>query len=191
MPSAVHICNMALSDIRASNIASLTGSSVEARQCNIFYEPARDKLLSLHDWTFARMRTLLALIETEPTTDWTYRFQIPVNCLRPLFLETPNGDKTTKYRVEGDTILTSVGDAVVLVYTLLITDPISFPAYFVEALRKDLAACLAIPITDNRSIYEIKLAESVVALTRAMSLDANSDIDDNTYPQDSWLTVRG
>jgi len=81
--SDVGICNIALSLIGTkSTISALTESSAEARQCLIHYDGARDYVLRAHPWKFAQKRVTLALVSGAPTWEYSYRYQVPADCLK-------------------------------------------------------------------------------------------------------------
>ncbi len=96
MTSEVDICNQALSLIGTrSTIASLSENSAEAAQCSIHYYPARDSLLRMHNWSFARRQVVLGLIAAAantaenpsgnpplPLLPWDYEYALPPDCLR-------------------------------------------------------------------------------------------------------------
>jgi hypothetical protein len=52
-PTSTSICNMALSKVSNKLIDSLTDNTPEARLCNLFYTPAVNEILRLHDWNWA------------------------------------------------------------------------------------------------------------------------------------------
>jgi hypothetical protein len=52
-PTSASICNMALSKVSNKLIDSLTDNTPEARLCNLFYAPAVNEILRLHDWNWA------------------------------------------------------------------------------------------------------------------------------------------
>lgn len=102
MPATeVSICNRALqaSNTR-SQIASLTESSVEARNCNLIYADTRDEVLQMAYWNFAQKTAYLSLLKSAPGTPsnpastanqwstaypsppWLYEYAYPIDCIQ-------------------------------------------------------------------------------------------------------------
>lgn len=102
MPATeVSICNRALQSIGTRTaIASLTESSVEARNCNLIYADTRDEVLQMAYWNFANKTAYLALLKSAPGTPsnsgstanqwstaypappWLYEYSYPVDCIQ-------------------------------------------------------------------------------------------------------------
>ena len=81
MASEVEICNIALSNVRAGSINSLTEGSLQAQQCKLKYFLLRDRLLAEIPWSFNRQIKALSVLTTE-IFNWTYAYQYPVDCLK-------------------------------------------------------------------------------------------------------------
>lgn len=99
MASEVTICNRALQIIGTrTQIASLSESSVEARNCNAVYADTRDQVLQMAQWGFARKTAYLALLKQAPGTPggvasatqwstayppppWLYEYALPDDCI--------------------------------------------------------------------------------------------------------------
>lgn len=102
MPATeVSICNRALQSIDTRTaIASLTESSVEARNCNLIYANTRDEVLQMAYWNFAQKTAYLALLKSAPGTPsnststanqwstaypsppWLYEYAYPTDCIQ-------------------------------------------------------------------------------------------------------------
>ncbi len=71
--SETSICNMALGRLGGKRIEDVeAGTSTQAIQCRLHYEPTRDALQRSHKWRFARTRIKLAsswAVDTVYTTD--------------------------------------------------------------------------------------------------------------------------
>jgi len=83
--SIVSICNMALGHLGRSTqpIQNVfpPDPNTEARQCNLWYDQARQEVLELYDWKFARSRITLNLHSDPPPIEWAYRYAMPANVL--------------------------------------------------------------------------------------------------------------
>ena len=167
MSTKVQICNLALSRVRAGSIGDLTENSPQAVQCNILYDQARDHLLALHAWGFAKETRALALTGDTPN-EWTYEYTYPNDCIRLHYILAyvgggnnlpplePGGYpwridyEPVPYEVGTGTngsrvILTDYEDAYIS-YNKAVTDERLFDPLFVQALAWLLAIDLAIPL---------------------------------------------
>jgi hypothetical protein len=156
MATAVDICNLALSHLgNKANVASIDppDGSTEANWCARFYQQTLGRALEMEDWTFARKRATLALLDTNPSEVWAYAYAKPSDCLKPRRIITDlsvyREDDSAEYQLEGSTIYSNQADAV-LIYTYPQTDAVKFPASFVDVMSYLLAAYLAGPILKGR-----------------------------------------
>lgn len=209
MPSAVQICNMALSHIgseaRVSSINPPDGS-VESGHCATFYDPARTEILEPGNWAFSLKRAPLAEVDN-PSTVWAFAYAKPSDCMRALRILRPMGAFTVftqddavlhvddrnsaPFDIEGEVILTNEPEAV-LTYVRDVTDTTRFPQSFASALSYLLASYLAGPIIKGNEGARIgdsmrARATSIVAIADTASANASSTVD---VPQSSIQAVR-
>lgn len=97
----VSICNRALQAIGTrTSIASLSETSVEARNCNLIYADTRDEVLQMAYWNFANKTAYLSLQKSAPGTPsspastatqwssgypappWLYQYGYPSDCIQ-------------------------------------------------------------------------------------------------------------
>lgn len=79
MANEVDICNIALAHVGdAATVSSINPpeGSVQADQCAIFYPIARDMILELHTWGFAKRKAVLAQL-TNDSDQWAYAYALP------------------------------------------------------------------------------------------------------------------
>lgn len=175
MASVVDICNLALTNIRANTINSLTESSAEAQACKARFQHSLDMVIGGFPWNFAMKVQALPLLGDEPK-EFQYAYDYPNDCLRARYIvpdynlsedrtnyhhfnfthgELQSLQHAEKRRIpfeislmDGDSkrILTNQPDAF-LMYTMKVTNPTGLPADFIEAFSWWLAAALAIPVT--------------------------------------------
>lgn len=81
MASVVEVCNLALSNIRAGSINSLTEGSIQAQQCKLKYPILRNRCLREIPWQFNRKIRALAPVTTD-IFNWAYAYSYPVDCLK-------------------------------------------------------------------------------------------------------------
>lgn len=165
MTAAVDICNMALGRLRARNKVTTVFPSPEAteeaRQCHVYYHPARQAALEAHDWSFASNEASLALYAGDETPErWLYQYAFPSGCLVPREIVKGDPDEDAiPYQVALSSdqtthlILTDQKDAV-LRFTRDIENPTLFTPGFVQALSWALAVDLAMPITGKSEIMD-------------------------------------
>lgn len=175
MPSAVDICNMALSHLGSDTVVASIAppdGSVEAGHCARFWPIARKEALESHKWTWSKTRTALAAV-TNPSTTWTYAYALPADCLSPArvlqqnvlmdFVPWPFGAYITAdemhywtergsadFEVEDGVLLTHEPDAVLL-YTRDVTDTTKYTTGFAAYVSYLLAAYLAGPIIKGQA----------------------------------------
>lgn len=190
MPSAVTICNLALTHLGDSaTVASIDPpeGSAQAEHCARFYPVALDLLLEAHPWNFATRRAKPSLLAHEGSV-WRYSYALPHDALSILAL-LPAG-ATDDYealgvrvpveyqleQVDGTTvILTDLKDAE-LRYLSRAIDPDRYPAAFVEALAWKLAALLTGPLLKGEAGMKMgQRCEEMAAhyLMLARSQDSN------------------
>lgn len=198
--SSTEICNLALSHLgNGKTISNIdTERSAEALACRAFYETARDVTLRDANWPFATAFRALGLIETDPTTEWTYSYRYPTDCLKlRRFLSgirNDNRQSRTPYRIARDDagriILTDLVDANVE-YTFKETSVIRFPSDFVMALSFRLAAYIAPRVTggDAFKMGERALRLYTFELGKADS-SAASEVQDEELPDSEFIRTR-
>ena len=88
-PSALDICNAALSKIGEAPLdALIANESTASRLCVLHYHPARRETLCMARWTFAATPTTLDSVSAQAPNSLTpYQFTLPADCLRVLDVE--------------------------------------------------------------------------------------------------------
>ena len=83
-PSALDICNAALSKIGEAPLdALIANESTASRLCVLHYHPARRETLCMARWTFAATQTTLDSVSAQAPNSLTpYQFTLPADCLR-------------------------------------------------------------------------------------------------------------
>jgi len=184
MAISLTICNLALGDLRAPEIAEVNEPSIEAQMCRRYYPHCLGLMLDDYTWQFTKAIAPLAQLADNPrASEWTYAYQVPSDMAQALRL-MPSGAIASDYSawswdfqrppqpawwlnfvVEDGVLYTNVQNAT-LEYARNVADEADFPPLFREALRKLLAANLAIPIRDDANL-EIKLLRAAEASRQA------------------------
>lgn len=184
MASKVSISNLALTILGADRITSIDDNSENARRLNTIYDYCVDDVLRAHPWNFAIQRQLLALLATTPIFEYSYEFQLPGDCLRPI--EISDGTSIiTDFKVEGRKILCD-NSSIYIKYISRITDPNQYTSQFIFVLSSRLAAEIAYAVTNNKStanqIFELYAAR----LQQAKGTDAQESDSVNVIDEDYW-----
>lgn len=194
MASQVSICNQALGWIGANLITSLNDDNREAQLCKANFFDLRDAVLEEREWTFAVRRIDLSPTTVDPVYGYGNQFVLPDDVIRVLnvpdtssnFLllggagfggievgpdQQPQLQNWRKESIEGpaatgNVILADV-DRIVCRVIWRVTNIDLWSPMFTQALAARLAADLAIPLTQNRTLqadmwtlYERKLAKA-------------------------------
>ena len=177
MASIVSMVNSSLNLLGASNIASLTEDTKNARLCNQRYESIRDRVFRSHNWNCLIRRVELAQDSTAPIVEFAYAYTLPANCLRVLAIHNGTTDsiKTNlEYKVEGRKILTGES-TVYLIYIAIDTDPNIYDTYLREAIIHQLAADLCYAITNNSTLATKYLNKADEILREARFIDSTEN----------------
>lgn len=184
--SQIQIYNLALGHLGISTfVASLTERSKEATVCNQFFDGARDSLLELFDWNFARKRVRLALSPTV-VTNWGYTYLHPTDAVKARRIAYPelrslSADQRIPFEIATDgsarLILTDQVDAE-LIYTVRVTDPNLFAATFADALAAQLATRIAMPLSVSTTVKDAAEKKYVAVLNTAIAVDLREGQDD-------------
>jgi hypothetical protein len=153
----VSICNAALSFAGQKPITSLDADDTEAaRLCAANYPAAVKAVLEERGWTFATGWTVLAPADAAPadaaSPEFSRRFLLPATVLRVLQCDDGSGSFELEWKREGEYILADCATLHVRAIQL-IDDPKLWTGNFAIAVAYRLAALLAIPLTENRSLH--------------------------------------
>lgn len=169
MATEVQICNLALGWLGANLITSLDDESKEAQLCKANYPYLRDAVLEAGNWTFATQWFDLTQVANPPLSEYVNGFELPSEVLRVMFCGVTRKNPTDWVK-EGNLIRTN--DAKCRIQAIRrITDPARFSSLFVQALAQRMAADMAIPLTNSRSLMETHTQLYVMKMKEAESLD--------------------
>ena len=166
--SKVELCNRALTLCGARRITSLTESSEPAAILNEEYDNSRRELLVGHPWNFALKRIALGLDVTTPAFGFSYRFQLPSDCLRVISTSYVG---YTEFQIEGRYLLSNESEASIR-YISDITDISMFSKPFEVALAYMLADLICFKISGNAALADRINKAATQKLREARSYDA-------------------
>lgn len=148
MPLAkIHIANEALRLIGSEELTSLQDSSAESARINNAWDMIVEYLLSLHPWSFALRRVVLAR-GTDPAFGYAYAFALPADCVRMVSVNDARGCAIAPWVVEGKTLLAHV-EHVYALYTAREMDVSTWTAGFSSTAAAYLAFSIYNSITKN------------------------------------------
>lgn len=146
--SDTKICNVALGMAGISRIQSIDGQTTVEKDCRAIYDDARNDVLAVHDWPFARHFQELSQLSSTPLSGYSYAYQLPADNLRAIRLNDPK----EHFEIIGDELHCNVASGVVLRYTRLVTDAAKFTAAFTTLMQHRLAPTLAMMIKKDKKL---------------------------------------
>ena len=182
MASTVDICNGALNQLGATTILSLTEDSKNARLCNSRYTQVRDAVFRSHPWNCLQQRLELAQSTTTPAWGYSFKYDLPGDCLRLLRILDYDSD----HKVEGRSILSN-NSSMKILYISRVTDPNQYDENLRETLSAALAADIAYAITSNNTTQQNMLALYQEKLRDARFVDSTEGY--NTTQEDGMADV--
>lgn len=189
MASNVEICNRALQKLGAKRITSLTQDSVNARACNVAFEPVKLALLRSHAWNFAISRASLAADATAPTWGRANAFQLPSDYVRLLPPYPEDNLSTLDFQIEGKKIYTDDSAPIQIRYIYNVTDPNEMDTLFRELLATQIAFELCEEVTQSTSKKAALKEDKIEILREARRINAIENVAADP-PEDTWVTVR-
>lgn len=217
MSSEVEIINLALSNIRAGSINSLTENSLPAQIAKLKYPIMRDFLLTELPWQFARRIVALAPVTTE-IFNWAFAYQYPVDCLKisrliGSFEELPAASSDVVSRIRdsevrslrnirqqipyevfnftGTKIIGADQDELRMDFVVKVTDPNLFSNAFTLAFSHLLSAEMAIPLVGAETGRQLR-SDSLQIYRQYLAAAMANDLNDGYHePKESeFVNVR-
>lgn len=160
------IVNGAFIKLGVPTVESIDDDIKSARAAKTRWPAVRAHLLRLHLWKFAKsVPVVLSPSGQATTTDFTYYFNFPTECIRLCDLSEES------FMVEGRTILANT-DTLVVRYIRDIEDTTQYDPCFAELCSTYLAADLAVQLTKEIALKESLQEEVLKLLKLAKSIDS-------------------
>ena len=187
------VCNMALAYLAKGRIANIEEQSENARQCKLFYEITKQKLLREYSWGFAKRVTKLAEL-TEESPYWEYVYAYPQKCVAviKIFSAATGAEIRAGEKEQGEWDLYMVSDNVLgigcnvpqawLEYTYDVDDASLFSSDFLDAFTHMLAFNICIQLTGNSGLQQTQYQLAQAALQRAKYTTASEKKEIPDYP---------
>lgn len=190
--SETAICNQALGKLGATKIDNVeTGTSIQAIQCRLHYEPTRDALLRSHWWRFASARKELETTDT-PDFEWDYAFDLPTDFLamKSIYENRFSNENLRSYALEGKLLLTNENEMSIR-YVKKVTDVSQFDSLFVKVLVLLLADEMIGPLTGGDARIQKKIDTQIEKLMPAVkAMDAQETNTIGQYELETWNDSR-
>lgn len=204
MADTVSIFNMALSHVGVgAEVQSTTEDTTEAAACRRFFDQCRDELLAEFPWPFATVTTQVALVESDPTSEWAYAYRYPSDCLciQRILGGSRNEVRSTRvpYRVQSDgdgglLIFTDYADTIngtYLAYTMRVEDPSQWPVSFVRAMAYLLASYIGARVSSGDPMKLADRSAQFAELARSISQrSAANEEQPDELPESEFITAR-
>lgn len=185
------ICNMALSIISRQRINSLDEDSEEAKECKVYYDHTRRRLLKMFPWGFAKRTEKLAL-RTDTVPGWSYCYGYPSECISVLFVfDDDHADRREMERQDFYLTTISGNDRVICSdtkdawaeFTYDVKEPDMFSEEFTEALVRMMAANLAGPLAGNSDLMQVNAQLANQSISIAMQENMMEQERHTMYPR--------
>jgi hypothetical protein len=194
MADKVEIANLALQEMGAEPITSLSDDQKTARVINLRFDSLRDSFLRMHSWNFAKARARLSRLEDSPAFGFRFAYALPSDWLRTLHVTT---DASTKpehqvtephYQIEGKQLLAD-HDEVFMMYLRRVTNTEEWDELALDAFVLFLASRTARAITQNLDLAQSLADDFRIKLGEARFYDA-TDEPAQRLESDEWLVSR-
>ena len=197
----VSICNSALLKLGANRINTLNDDTKAARLCQEQYPKLRDAALIAHPWNFAIKRVFpLSKLVTTPAFGYDNEFQLPVDCLRVLALDTDEftggssqyhssvGPHHHGYKIEGRKLLTDLTEVGIL-YIFQEINTGNYSPSFAEYLAWKMAEDLSYSLVQSNTTTERMRKSADLILRDVRSFDAQEGTPDEVVAN-TWINSR-
>ena len=144
MSSPVKIANQALVRLGVKKIVTFTDNKKAADVMSTNYDNARDTLLKLYPFKFAKKRQILAPLSTTPKWGYEYEYELPSDYVRLLdvdghYVDSDMSGLPNDYRLEGHNILTNQTSSINILYICNSSPEAFFDPDFVKVFYLQLA----------------------------------------------------
>lgn len=153
MVSETSICNQALSFIGGDLIESIEEPNQVAEWCRVNYPFLRDAVLEEKLWSFAAAR---AVSNTAETPEWGsdyFKHSIPVDWISVFRVYCDDREGVVEWSLE-DRFVLAKSETVYMRGNKRVTDTGKFSNLFVQCLAARLAADMAIPLAQDRGLFQ-------------------------------------
>lgn len=169
----VEICNAALVMLGDDPIATLQGSDVAQVACTNLYPTTIRDLLGRYRWRFASRQVKLERLEAVPLSRYSASYQLPAGCdiVHAVLIRGENVDFD---RFEQSIYCDAQAQDEVIAEVMIVPSEAFWPPYFRTLAELQLAAVLAVPITEDSQKSAFYEGKALRQFSLAKTLDAQS-----------------
>jgi hypothetical protein len=195
VPSIAQICNYALAEVAQQRITSIDDATETARLCKLHLPQTIQEVLRSGKWKCAREEAELAELSDAPLFGWEHAFQLPTDFIRIVSLNDIDPDDVEEplFEIRGTALYTDEESAsLVYVKDLYSANVGLMDPLLCKAVYLDLAAKLAWPLQQSRTLKEVLEAKAEQALRVARNVDSRDERAPlvNRVRQSSWVPSR-
>ena len=193
--SETGMANGALALIGEPPISSLDDTRRKAaRECKRHFAEVRDQLLDAKDWEFAKTQCTPPPLPNAPNTTYSYRYQMPSDCIRVLQLndldaddwECPNpGDDATTIVVVDTNALSPV-----IWYIRRVVNPAQWSNEFRGTFQTALAAMINPAVGRDKTLTVQLAGVADKKLESSARRDNQQRVGDTITSTTSWVSAR-
>jgi len=198
--SKVQICNRGLSTyLGQATITSFDDSSPAAEQCTLHYDDTVETIFEAHWWHFATGRQVLAELVNDRPCEWLFKYARPAEAAIIRWVNKPTSarvliemgeDPAAPIELVADVIYSNVQFAS-CEYTKIITDTSKYPRHFANAISAQMAAVMAMPLTEDLKRARNAADQADMLLDKAMVIDEQQTPPIKFQTTPAYLKARG
>ena len=179
----IDVCNLSLAALGEAAIRDFNENNKRARMCDVFFDSAKDYLLSKYDWSFARAFKKLNQLDlpADEIPVGEYAYQLPADCSVPRNI-FPLGSKDM-WEVMADRLFANK-ETISLYYTKRDVSTALFSDCFASALYLLLAVRMSPAITQDKSLTKALYDQYIREQMGAWESDANIGNQYRQYDED-------
>ena len=165
--SKIDLISKALILCGETPLTALTDNRYGATVGSNLFELIYENELQSNPWRFSMKKAALSRLVSTPLNQYTYAYQIPVDCLLPRHVYPAQ-----EYEIFGDRVYSDASE-VELDYQFK-PEVTSCPAYFATLMTYALARDMVKPITESDTAVKVMQSKYVLQRDRAMYADAQA-----------------
>lgn len=171
--STIKVMNAALAELGVSPITSFSDNSIAARTGNALFADVLEACLAAYPWRFARDRREAPALPGPAPAPWSRRFSIPTSMITILSVYEDEQKIVFDRFGQSITTMTTEGFAgsIWIEGTVSVT-PDLWAGYFRRAFIVQLAADMAMPITQDENLAAFHGQRAAAFMAYAKSRDA-------------------
>lgn len=188
----IDVWNMALDMLHEAPVSSPTEDTGVRLWFSRETAPTRDSELRKFAWNFALERASVAASVDVPAWQWSFKYDLPGDCLRMMALRQNGAINGTliPYELEGGAILTNATAPLKLRYIKRVETVGLWDALFVDVMAAKLASKMAHWLTGKGSFAQLAEQNYQQTLREARRIDAIEQYQED-LDQNDVIRVRG